>query len=115
MAAWSFKMPELLAAKGHTSQRLGYSTVGIIRCSIIMTAVAECKSFKFTLIQSFQAFMPVAHDSAFCIAQFGRKCSAAIFRVSELVLLDAEVVQKKKTVNYTGQFEAVSPIMSNVT
>jgi len=45
---------------------------------------------------------------------FGRKCSAAIFRVSELVLLDAEVIQKKN-VNYTGQFEAVWPIMSDVT
>jgi hypothetical protein len=37
---------------------------------------------------------------------FGTKFSAAIFRVSELVLLDAEVIQKK-SVNNIGQFEAV--------
>jgi hypothetical protein len=67
---------------------------------------------EFTLIQSFK--LSCQSSYAFCTMHFGRKCSTAIFSVSKLVLLDAEVMLKK-TVNYTGQFEAVWPIMSNVT
>jgi len=46
---------------------------------------------------------------------FGRKCSAAIFRVSELVSLDAEVIQKKSVIiqDNLRQFGPSCPMSHN--
>lgn len=36
------------------------------------------------------------------------ECTASIYRVNELVQVDAEVIQRKKCVNYnTGRFEGI--------